>query len=359
MLEPALAAPRGHRAAQPIRLAGREARRDRREFYHLFLENRHAERAFEHTAHRLGRIAYRLLAVAPAQVGVHHVALDRPRAHDRHLDHEVVEARGLEPREHRHLCARLDLEHAHGVGALDHGVHRRVLGRDVGERERGAAETVYEIERAADGREHAERKAIDLQKPERIEVVLVPLDHGAAFHRGVFDRHEAREFVARDHEAPDVLREMPRKAHEGLHQREQPPDRGVVGGEPGLAQALGRKALVPPLEILRQPVDLIRREPQRLAHIANRAAAPIGDDGRGQRRAVAAVFVVDILNDLLAPLVLEIDVDVGRLVALLRDEALEERLDARRVDLGDAEREAHRRVRRRAAPLTQDAARAC
>jgi len=33
---------------------------------------------------------------------------------------------------------------------------------------------------------------------------------------------------------------------------------------------------------------------------------------------------IDILDDFLAPLVLEIDVDIGRLVALLRDEALEQ-----------------------------------
>ena len=44
--------------------------------------------------------------------------------------------------------------------------------------------------------------------------------------------------------------------------------------------------------------------------------------------AVAAVFLVDVLDHLLAPLVLEIDVDVGRLVALLGDEALEQQVAA-------------------------------
>ena len=43
--------------------------------------------------------------------------------------------------------------------------------------------------------------------------------------------------------------------------------------------------------------------------------------------AVAAVFLVDVLDHLLAPLVLEIDVDVGRLVALGADEALEQQVD--------------------------------
>ena len=41
-------------------------------------------------------------------------------------------------------------------------------------------------------------------------------------------------------------------------------------------------------------------------------------------------FVVDILDHLLAPLVLEIDVDVGRLVALVGEEALEQDVDLAR-----------------------------
>jgi hypothetical protein len=69
-------------------------------------------------------------------------------------------------------------------------------------------------------------------------------------------------------------------------------------------------------------------------------------------------FAVDVLDDLLAPLVLEIDVDVGRLVALGADEAAEQQRRAPRVDLGDAEPVAHQRVGRAAAALAQDALRA-
>ena len=55
--------------------------------------------------------------------------------------------------------------------------------------------------------------------------------------------------------------------------------------------------------------------------------APLGavvDDGGAEPGAVAAVAVVDVLDHLLAALVLEVDVDVGRLVARLGDEALED-----------------------------------
>jgi hypothetical protein len=102
-----------------------------------------------------------------------------------------------------------------------------------------------------------------------------------------------------------------------------------------------------------------RLTPKRPADVAQRAAAPVADHRRGQRRALAAVAPVDVLDHLLAPLVLEVDVDVRRLVALARDEALEQHAGARRVHRGDAERVADRRVRGRAAALAQDAAFAC
>src|SRR6202035_2688007 len=90
--------------------------------------------------------------------------------------------------------------------------------------------------------------------------------------------------------------------------------------------------------------------------LADRRARAVADYGGGKTGAVAAVFFVDVLDHLLAPLVLEIDIDVGRLAARRADEALEQHVDAGRVDRGDAEAIADHRIGRRAAPLAQDAA---
>ncbi len=57
---------------------------------------------------------------------------------------------------------------------------------------------------------------------------------------------------------------------------------------------------------------------QRLADIADRAARAIASDDSGQRRALPPIGGVDPLDHLLAPLMLEIHVDVGRLVARAR-----------------------------------------
>jgi hypothetical protein len=57
-------------------------------------------------------VGHLFLAVAAAQIGVHHVALDRAGADDGHLDDEVVELARFQARQHVHLRAAFHLEHA-------------------------------------------------------------------------------------------------------------------------------------------------------------------------------------------------------------------------------------------------------
>src|SRR4029077_4568256 len=100
---------------------------------------------------------------------------------------------------------------------------------------------------------------------------------------------------------------------------------GAVGIETCLAHPLGNSgAAVPPLHDLRETAALLGREAEGLAEGTKRAARAGHDDGGGARRASATVLVIDILQHFRTPLVLEVDVDVGRLVALARDEALEQ-----------------------------------
>ena len=106
---------------------------------------------------------------------------------------------------------------------------------------------------------------------------------------------------------------------------------------------------------LGEAIDLRRLEAERLAHFARRAAAAIGDDVGGHRRAVPAVLLVDVLDHLLAPIAArQIEIDVGPLAALLRQEALEEQIHADRIDRGDAEAVADGAVGGRAASLHED-----
>ncbi|MNL87941.1 hypothetical protein D3C87_2173760 [compost metagenome] len=49
------------------------------------------------------------------------------------------------------------------------------------------------------------------------------------------------------------------------------------------------------------------------------------------------IALIDVLDDLFAPLVLEIDIDVGRLVAVGRQETFEQQVVAGGIDAGDAQ----------------------
>ena len=170
----------------------------------------------------------------------------------------------------------------------------------------------------------------------------------------VADRHHLVEPAAGDDEAADVLREMAREADDLARQRRDLLDaRGCRWTSP----ARDRSAVPPPppqIEDDSAPM-VSSRQAEGLADLADGRASAIADHGGGDAGALAPVFAVDILNDLLAPLVLEIDVDVGRLAPLRRDEALEQEVGAVGIDLGDAETEADGGIGRRAAALAQDA----
>ena len=207
----------------------------------------------------------------------------------------------------------------------------------------------------ADAGQHAQRQAIDLEQAQRVQVVLVPLDDGALGHRRVFHRHQMVQWLIGYDEAAHVLGQVARETHELGGQLEHAPQHRAGGVKATFAQALVQCVLpVPPGKHLRQQVDLVRWQAQCTGNVAYRALAAVADDRGRQCRAVAAVLGVDVLEHLLAPLVLEVDVDVRRLVALPADEALDQQVDACRIDLGDAQRIAHGGVGGRAAALAED-----
>ena len=136
--------------------------------------------------------------------------------------------------------------------------------------------------------------------------------------------------------------------------------RAVAPVEPGAREPrLERVVGVHVLEaahVLREAVDLVRRDAEHLADLARGAAVAVGDDVRGHGRARGAVALVDVLDDPLAPVAArQVEVDVRPLAALLGEEALEEQLHPHRVDGGDAEAVADGAVGGRAAPLDEDA----
>ncbi len=93
---------------------------------------------------------------------------------------------------------------------------------------------------------------------------------------------------------------------------------------------------------------------QGLGHVPHRRAGPVGDDVGHLGGIGPAVALVDVLDDLLPPVALDVDVDVRRAVPLRREEALEEQAEPHRVGVGDPEGVADRRVGGAAPPLAED-----
>ena len=63
------------------------------------------------------------------------------------------------------------------------------------------------------------------------------------------------------------------------------------------------------------------------------------------------VLFVDVLDDLFASLVFEIDIDIGSFVPLAGDEPFEEQIVTARIDAGDPQTKADSRIGCRPTPL--------
>ncbi len=233
-----------------------------------------------------------------------HLADDRSRPDDRHLDDEIVEALRLHARESRHLCAALDLEDADGVGLLQGAVYLGVVWRQLREVELDALVAAHQWDRFLEHGHHAEAEEIDLDDAEVRTVLLVPLDHHAPGHGCRLERHNLVEPARGDHHAARMLAEVAGQGLDLVGEPDQMAHARRVGIEPGILQLLAEAveiiAVAVRAQAFRQPVDLRRRKAERLADLAHRAARAIGDDVGGHRRPARAVALVDVLDDPLA-----------------------------------------------------------
>ena len=138
------------------------------------------------------------------------------------------------------------------------------------------------------------------------------------------------------------------------------PDSEIGGIDAGFFQvAPERLAAIGVLEAvhqLREPIDECFVEAQHLANLSRRAAAAIGNDVGGHRRAQLAVALVDVLDHLLAAIAArQIEIDVGPFATLLRKEALEQQVHLDRIDCRDAQAVTDGAIGRRATALNENA----
>ena len=92
---------------------------------------------------------------------------------------------------------------------------------------------------------------------------------------------------------------------------------------------------------LAEPVDLAVGHLQHAADVAQHGARLQRAEGDDLRDLVAAVFLLDVADHLVAAVLAEVDVEVGHRHAVGIEEALEQQREAQRVDVGDGQ--SHRR----------------
>ena len=346
-----------HRPAQALGLSRREAREGHRDLDDLVLEDDRPQRVAQDGLERVVVVGDLVVglhaqALAALDVGVDRAALDRPRAHDRHLDGEVVEVLGARAPQRAHLRAALDLEDAGGLGLLDGLEGGRVVVGDAREVDPLAPARGDELDAALDRREHPQPEQVDLQEARVRAGVLVPHDHLPPLHGGGHDRAAVDQRAGGDDHAAGVLGEVAGQAVRLLGQRAQPAPAAL-----GLAtgpQRGGDVAIdvlpVPALRAARDALDLPRRQAQRLAQLADGAARAEGREGGHERGAIAPEAVVHARDEDLAHVAREVEVDVGQRRDLLVEEAPEQQLVGDRVDVREAREVADDGGHRRPAP---------
>ena len=289
---------------------------------------------------------------------MNHVALNRTRPDDGNLDHKIVKIARLQARQHVHLRTTLDLEHAERFPPAQHVEDRTVilvLGFDVRKLIAPSLVIIDQIETLPDTGQHAERQHIDLHHFQGIDVVLVPFDEGAVIHRGIADRHIGVETILRQHIAADMLRQMARELDQFGGKLDGAADHAVLRIETRLfdLDVADARAPAPPHSICERSGDIFGQT-ERLADIANGTARTIMNNSRHNRRPVTAIAAINILHHLFAARMLEIDIDIGRLKPLFRNEAFKQHIRLGGIHRCNAEHVANRRVGCRTAALTQD-----
>ena len=205
MTESAVTLPGCHVPPQAVGLAGRESRCHHGELDDLLLKDRDAQGSFQHFPDRLTGVGHRLFAVTSPEIRMHHIALDRPRADNSHLNDQVIKAARPQAGQHGHLRTGFDLKDTYRIGIADHPVNLRVFCRHGRHGHRNAPMLLQEIKRAVNRTQHTQRKTIDFKQPKDVDIGFIPLNNGALRHGSVLDRHQVAQRLFRNHKSSGML----------------------------------------------------------------------------------------------------------------------------------------------------------
>ena len=208
------------------------------------------------------------------------------------------------------------------------------------------------------GRQRLEAEEVELHEARLLHPFHVELGDRHVGARIAVERHEFGQRPVADDDAGGVRRGVAVEAFELQRDVEHAADTRVL-----LAGILEARLVLDRLrqrdriggvlrhelaELVDLPIGHFQHAPD-VAHHAARLQRAEGDD---LRDAVGAVFLLDVADHLVAPLLAEIDVEVRHRDALGIEEALEQQAEADRIEIGDGQRPGDERARARTAART-------
>ncbi len=273
----------------------------------------------------------------------------RARPVERDHGRQVVDRGGPELADVAAHARRLELEDARRLARGEQLERPAVVERDAVEVDLDAAVLADEVDRPAKDREVGEAEEVELEQAERLDAVHLDLGHEPVRVGRLLEGHELGQRLAGDHDPGGMRGGVPGHALELLGEVDQAAHLRV--GVDQLAERRGGLDRLVELDAERvrdrlgDPVDVAVAHAEDPPDVADRRPGEHRAERDDLGDVVLAVFLADVGDDLLAPAVLEVHVDVGHRHPVGVEEALEREAVEDRVDRRDAEGVGHDRAR--------------
>ncbi len=341
-----------HRAAQQIGAAERVAGQHLGDLHDLLLVDHDAVGFLEDRLERRVQVIGRLLAVLHRDIA--RDVLHRARPVERDGGDDVLEAVGAQPSQHVAHARAFDLEHADRVAGAQKLESWAIVERQVGEIECDPAR-FQQFEAPRQHGQGLEPEKIEFDQTGELDPFHVELGRRHVGARIAIERHQFGQRPVADHHARRMGRGVAVEPFELQRDLDQPRHRFVAvarllqGGLAGDRLFQGDRVRRVVGHQFAQAVDLAvghRQHPADIAQHRTRLQFAKGDD---LRHPIAAIFLLDVADHLVAPVLAEIDVEIRHRHALGVEKALEQQAEAQRVEIGDRQRPGDDRAGARAA----------
>ena len=349
-----------HGAAQQVRLAKGVPGQHGGGLHHLLLVEDDAVGVLQHVLQHGVWVLQLRLAVLALDVLIHHTAVEGPGAVHGQRRHQVVKTVDPELAKHPPDAIRFQLEDPHGVRLLEELVGGRVVHGEIQQVRRIFAVEPDVLHRLLEDGERLESQEVHLHQAQFLDGLHRELGHrlgdvqlSVRSRRGRgFDAangHQVRDGNGSDDDTRRVLGGVARQPLNVFRRPQHVFDPRVLLRElrqlrrplKGFVDALGVGG-----NQLCDPVHQSVLHPHGTPHILHRLPALHAAEGDDLGHPVAPIAFHDVLQELLAPAVRYVGVDIGHADALRVQKALKQQVILQGVQLRDAQAPGHEGPRR-------------